>query len=99
MKKLVKDLFSSFNNEPSGFSARKLSAFFGVVIVSGYITFKHSGPSNVVDLVLIWLSFAMLCLGLITVGQLIELRTGITTKKETKTTVETKSESTQNTDP
>src|SRR5688500_2499608 len=94
MKKFFKDLFASFNNEPSGYSARKLSAFFGVVIVSGYMSFKHSHPTNVVDLVLIWLSFSMLCLGLITIGQLIELRTGITTKKETKTTVETKSETT-----
>jgi hypothetical protein len=66
-----------------------------VVVVSGYMSFKHSNPSNVVELVLIWLSFSMLCLGLVTVGQLIELRTGLTTKKETKTTVETKSESTQ----
>lgn len=94
MKKIFRDLFNSFNNESVGYSARKLSAFFGVVVVSGWITFKHSGPANVVELVLIWLSFSMLCLGLITIGQLIELRTGITTKKETKTTVETKSETT-----
>lgn len=95
MKKIFSDLVASFNTEPGGFSARKLSAFFAVVIVAGSITHMHANPSNVEALVLIWLCFAMLCLGLITVAQLVELRTGVVTKKETKTVTETKSETNQ----
>lgn len=95
MKKIFSDLVASLNTENTGYSARKLSAFFGVVFVAGWITHKNTNASNVTELVLIWLSFSMLCLGLVTIGQLVELRTGITSKKETKTVTETKSETNQ----
>lgn len=94
MKKIFSDLWNSLNTDGGGVSARKLSAFVAVVPVAAWITHKNADHSNVVELVMTWLSFALLCLGLVTIGQLVELRTGSTTKKETKTTVETKSEST-----
>lgn len=95
MKKIFSDLVASLNTENTGYSARKLSAFFGVVFVAGWITHSNVNPQNVTDLVLIWLCFAMLCLGLVTIGQLVELRTGMISKKETKTVTETKSETNQ----
>jgi hypothetical protein len=95
MKKFFSNIVASLNTEAGGFSARKLSAFFGVVFVAGWITHKNADASNVTELVLIWLSFSMLCLGLVTIGQLVELRTGVVSKKETKTVTETKSETNQ----
>lgn len=91
MKKIFSDLWNSLNTDAGGVSARKLSAFVAVVPVSAWITHKHATPENTVELVIIWLSFALLCLGLVTFGQLIELRTGSVTKKEIKVT-ETKTE-------
>lgn len=84
MKKFFKDMLNSLNSEPGGYSARKLSALFAVML-SGYITYLHSVDSNVVELTIVWLSFALLCLGLVTFGQLVELRTGTITKNITKT--------------
>lgn len=95
MKKIFSDIIASFNTQDGGYSARKLSAFFGVVFVAGWITHANANPSNVTELVLIWLCFSMLCLGLVTIGQLVELRTGVVSKKETKTVTETKSETNQ----
>jgi hypothetical protein len=91
VKKVFSDLWASFNTETGGASARKLSAFVAVVMVAGVITHKHATDQNTVELVIVWLSFALLCLGLVTMSQLVELRTGVTTKKEIKIT-ETKTE-------
>jgi hypothetical protein len=86
MKKFFADIWNSFNTDSGGASARKLSAFVAVVPVSAWITYKHSNDQNVVELVMVWLSFALLCLGLVTMSQLVELRTGVVTKKELKIT-------------
>lgn len=75
-------LLNSFDNKTDGASARKLSALFAIVCVSGYITYKHCDKDNVVTLVIVWLSFACLCLGMVTAQQLIELKSD---KKDTNT--------------
>jgi hypothetical protein len=72
-------LLSSFDNYSKGFSARKLSAFVGIILAS-FITYRFVSFDNVVNLVSIWLGFSLLCLGIVTVQNLIELRNG---KKET----------------
>lgn len=86
MKKVFNDIWNSFNTESTGASARKLSAFVAVVPVAAVITYQHANDQNTVELVMVWLSFALLCLGLVTMSQLVELRTGVTTKKEIKIT-------------
>jgi hypothetical protein len=86
MKKVFSDLWASFNTESGGASARKLSAFYAVVIVAGVVTHRHANENNAVDLVIVWLIFAAVCLGFVTAAQLIELRTGVVTKKELKIT-------------
>lgn len=79
------DLYDSFKTTDGGFSARKLSAF-SAVMASMYIVVKHTEASNVVSVLEVLLLFALLCLGLITFGDLVAWRTGRT--KETVTVTE-----------
>jgi hypothetical protein len=87
MKRIFNYIFHSFTNSPEGFSARKLAAFTAVVtaVVSTFY-FGHNEVVN--ELILIWLTFGLLCLGIITVQQIIEFKNGSTPPKE-----ETKNES------
>lgn len=75
MKNLFNKLLASFDNDTHGFSARKLSGFFSVVL-AGYICVKEVSAINVENLTIIWLAFACICLGMITVQQLIEFKDG-----------------------
>ena len=75
MKKIFNYVFHSFTNGPEGFSARKLSSFLAV-IVAVVATFHFGGPSFVTELVLIWLGFSLLCLGIITIQQIIDFKNG-----------------------
>lgn len=67
---LIHKIVSSFDNSTDGFSARKLSAFVGV-IVSVMATFRFVDGSTVIDALMVWLVFALLCLGIITAEQLL----------------------------
>jgi hypothetical protein len=75
MKKIYQYLFNSFTNEPEGFSARKLSAFVGVATAI-YLTMHYCTMENVVELAMVWLLFALLCMGIITFEQIIKFRHG-----------------------
>lgn len=66
-------LLQSFDNKPSGFSARKLSAFVSVMIC-WYITMRFTSTEVLVEVVSVWLIFALLCLGIITIEQIIRLK-------------------------
>ena len=68
-------LLASFENAPGGFSARKLTAF-AFTACALYLQWKHSTPDNVPTLVLIDASAALLCLGIITMAELVKLRHG-----------------------
>lgn len=74
MKDFFKNIFSSFNNSPEGASARKLSAFYGIVIMGGVITCRFCSVENAVEMLICWLTFGALCLGLVTMQQIIELK-------------------------
>lgn len=76
IKELIEWLAKSFSNDKDGGSARKLSAFYAVVVMCGIITNKYTTGDNAPTMLLIWLSFAGLCLGMVTVQQLIELKNG-----------------------
>lgn len=74
--KIVDDFLNSFNNNPGvGWSGRKLSAF-AAMVTAIYLSIKHATPEIVVELVIVWLLFILLCLGLITVQQIIDLKNG-----------------------
>ncbi len=69
---------NSFNNDKGGFSARKEAAFGGFIL-SAWATFKFTTPENLIEVVTIWLLYSLLCLGIITLQQVTELKSG---KKE-----------------
>jgi hypothetical protein len=60
---------ASFDNHSTGMSARKLSAFAGVMIAAA-LSYKFTDATTVVDIVRSWLAFALLCLGIITWAQI-----------------------------
>lgn len=71
-------LIASLDNTTNGFAARKLSAFAGVCAAI-YFSAMHTTEGNVVDIVIIWLVFALLCMGLVTVQNIIDFKNGKTT--------------------
>jgi hypothetical protein len=75
MRKVINWLFSSFDNHSKGASARKFSAFIAV-IVSVYITIKLTVAEYLEGVLMIWLGFALLCLSVITVQEIIKLKNG-----------------------
>lgn len=91
---LIRDLYNSFQNKPEGFSARKLSAFTGVT-VAVIVTMRFCNDRLLVDVITVWLLFALLCLGIITLQQVIDFRGGKSTttiEKSEKVEVTEKSE-------
>lgn len=91
--KVFSYIFHSFTNSPEGFSARKLAAFTGVMTAL-VVTFYFGTSGFAVELVLIWLAFALLCLGIITIQQIVDFKNGKNTTTTTSfsqtTTDETK---------
>jgi hypothetical protein len=62
-------ILSAFDTTPHGFSLRKLSAFIGI-IVSISITINNTNSENLENILLIWLSFVGLAMGMITWEQI-----------------------------
>jgi uncharacterized membrane protein HdeD (DUF308 family) len=67
---LIAKLIASFDNSSDGFSARKLSAFTGV-LVSVIATFRFVEPDTIIEALSVWLIFSLLCMGIITAEQII----------------------------
>ena len=82
MKKLFTWIGKSFSSDKDGGSARKLSAFYAVVLMAGFITIKKADANNSLYMLIAWLIFAAVCLGMVTAQQLIELKNGNPTKKD-----------------
>lgn len=72
---LTTRLINSFDNESPGFSARKLSAFIGVVVAI-IATFEFVDNTTITYALAIWLTFALMCLGIITADQLLRYLKG-----------------------
>lgn len=90
---MFKKLFASFDNTTLGFSARKLTAFASIVVAS-YVTYMLPADARLHALYA-WQILALLCLGIITIEQVIKLRSGQSIKE---TTTETKTEVNINTE-
>lgn len=73
MRKILNNLILSFTTDKDGYSARKLSAF-AAVIVGIYITAKLIPVAAQIDALYAWLGFGLLCLGIVTVEQIINLK-------------------------
>jgi hypothetical protein len=63
------------NTQNSGYSARKLSALVGV-LVAVYTTIKLIPKEYLIEALYAWLAFALLCLGIVTVEQIIKFKGG-----------------------
>lgn len=80
-----KKLLASLDNTPAGYSGRKLSAMAGV-LTAIYITIKLLPQEAQLHALYAWLTFSLLCLGIVTVEQIIKFRTGQTGTTETTKT-------------
>lgn len=86
--KFGKKLISSLDNHSQGFSGRKISAAIAV-LTCVVISLLYTEPANAVHMVMVWLCFAAICLGIVTIEQVIKLKNGgtsTTTSTETITT-------------
>lgn len=70
---------NSFDTKNEGLSGRKLSAFFGVV-VGGFITYEYCTTEILMEILIVWLVFVSLCLGMVTAEQIIKLKNGEVTE-------------------
>lgn len=77
---LLNKILASFDNTTDGFSARKLSAFAGV-IVSIIATFRFVDDKTIIEALMVWLVFALLCLGIVTAEQVLRFYKGGDTSK------------------
>ena len=75
MKKIFDSLLSSFDNETKGFSGRKLTAFWLVIVVT-WLHYNYVDKSIVVDVIQTDLVFIAVCLGLVTVQQIVDFKNG-----------------------
>jgi len=68
----VNDIWNSFKINEVGASSRKLSAFWAIVVVATFISYKYTSSANVFEMVIVWLTFACICLGLVTIPELLK---------------------------
>jgi len=72
---LFNEIVLSFKNSKEGFSGRKLSAFTGVMMAIA-VTLFYLEKKDMLSALYAWLLFALICLGIVTIGNLIELKNG-----------------------
>jgi hypothetical protein len=73
---MIKQLLGSFDNvKGSGFSARKLTAF-ALMLCIAFIHFRFVDKDNAIEALMIDLSGVLLCLGIVTAQNIIELKNG-----------------------
>jgi len=73
--KFFHGLIDSLTTEQGGYSARKIVAYFGV-IMAGILSVKHTNHENADSIITTWLVFVSVCLGIVTASQLIQLKLG-----------------------
>lgn len=66
------DIYNSFKNTPGGFSGRKLSACWSVVVAS-FLSWKNTTPENAVLIIGLWLLAAAVFLCIVTIPNLIKI--------------------------
>ena len=78
----ITDIWNSFKHNKDGASGRKLSAFWSIVVVSTFATYKYTTNNNLIEVLIIWLTFASICLGLVTIPELIKFLAELKKGKE-----------------
>lgn len=78
---IAENLIKSFTTEKGGFAARKLTAF-AIMVCVAYIHFKYVDITIAVEVLIVDLASVLLCLGLVTASNLIELKNGNKQKED-----------------
>jgi len=73
--KMFEKFIWSFDNTSSGFSMRKILAFFGFALCI-YITLAYTSDTNLRDMLAIWLIFILMLLGIVTAEQVLRFKEG-----------------------
>jgi len=74
MKEFIKKLTNSLDTTSNGFSGRKLTALASIIIAA-YVTYQLPADAKLYALYS-WQALALLCLGIVTVEQVIKLKNG-----------------------
>lgn len=74
MKEFIKKLFGSLDTTSLGYSGRKLTALFSI-IVAAYVTYTLPADVRLYALYS-WQGLALLCLGIVTIEQIIKFKNG-----------------------
>jgi hypothetical protein len=75
MKSFISNLFKSLDNHSLGYSGRKLTALFSV-LMGAYITFVKLPLEQQFNALCVWLLLCVLCLGIVTFEQIIKFKNG-----------------------
>lgn len=75
--KIINSILASFENNNNGYSGRKLTAF-GLMSLIVFIHYTQLNADNATEFLIIDLCGVFLSLGLVTFGQIIELKNGKT---------------------
>jgi hypothetical protein len=74
MKQILNNILASLDNHSKGYSGRKLTAVWSVLVAS-YVT--HRLPEDMrLHALYAWQILALLCLGIVTFEQIIKLKNG-----------------------
>lgn len=85
MENPITNILNSFKNNSLGYSGRKMSALAGV-LTAIYITVRLLPINDQLHALYVWLLFSLLCMGIVTIQNVIELKNG-TSKSTTVTEV------------
>ena len=81
----IRAILDSFKANANGYSGRKLSSFFAVIMAAYVTIYKLPAEGEIrLHALYAWLLFALLCLGIVTVQQVIEFKNGRQTPKDDK---------------
>lgn len=84
IKKIILWLISPFDNHSTGMSMRKVGAAFAIG-VAAKLSVLYTTSAVLSTIISIWLIYSALCLALITVAQLLELKNSVIDKKKEDT--------------
>jgi len=73
MKSFISNLFGSLDNHSLGYSGRKLTALFSV-LMGAYITYFKLPIEQQFNALCVWLLLCVLCLGIVTFEQIIKFK-------------------------
>jgi ABC-type uncharacterized transport system permease subunit len=97
MGNIKKYIGSIFDNHSTGASMRKILAFITGIFFTGYLHYEYVSTDNAVEFLIADLVCALLCLGIITMEQVIKFKQGVKEESETNNNTENTDDTTETT--